>query len=84
MFEQHRPEKPTLSHWRGTVQYLEFEHHKVGKWKEYGLSDIIEFLANLQFNCFWVHNNGGLFKITHCYFQKQLDKKKMWSNVASN
>jgi FkbM family methyltransferase len=62
------------------VRYLEFEYHQVGHWKISSLEDTIDMLDNLNFDCYWSLNGGGLRRLTGCWHTSYDERK--WSNVA--
>ena len=64
-----------------TVSYLEFENHGVGEWKTFKLKTIIDYLDNLDFDCWWTTNHGTLVRITRCWHQDYASVKT-WSNIA--
>ena len=47
----------------GRVGYLEFEYHAIGPWARRALSDVIAYLDNLAFDCWWA-GQGQTFRIT--------------------
>jgi FkbM family methyltransferase len=63
------------------VRYLEFENHNTGEWKTFKLRTIIDFLDNLDFDCWWTTNGGRLARITGCWHPHYADWK-VWSNIA--
>jgi len=66
-----------------TVSYLEFENHGVGEWKTFKLRTIIDYLDNLDFDCWWTLNNGGLVRITRCWHEDYAGNAfKTWSNIG--
>lgn len=54
------------------TRYLEFEvNGNKGKWSSTKLKTVIEFLDNLEFDCFWMQGRtGNLFQITRCWTEK--------------
>jgi FkbM family methyltransferase len=65
------------------VKYLEFEYHKVGRWKDIPLQPAIDTLqrAGGGFICYWAGRMGKLWRITDCWMD-HYDEWKEWSNVA--
>lgn len=59
--------------------YVVFEVHKKGEWKKIQLSDVLEFLRELGYVCFWA-GKGKLYRITDCWNDSY--NVKTWSNIA--
>ena len=67
------------------TRYLEFEVHRDLEgtpWATTTLQSVIEFLDNLQFDCFWASGKGELFKITQCWNEQYEADSHCWSNVV--
>lgn len=64
-----------------SVSYLEFENHGTGEWKTFKLKTIIDYLDNLEFDCWWTTNQGTLVRITRCWHDDYANIKR-WSNIA--
>ena len=64
----------------GHVGYIEFEYNFVQPWADYHLEYVIDYLDNLQYDCFWATNKGILFRVTGCY-DKKYDVHN-WSNLV--
>ena len=64
------------------TKYVEFEYHAVGVWSQTNLSQAIEFMASLQYVCYWA-GHEQLWRITDCG-SRMYDSSdfKAWSNVA--
>ena len=63
-----------------STRYLEFEVNAMGPWLNQSLSEAIEYLDRLQFNCYWA-GVGHLWKITQCELPFY-GSGKDWSNIA--
>lgn len=61
------------------VEYLEFEYHSVGVWKDHNLSDAVEMLDTNGFTCYWA-GMDRLWRITDCWISHY--DAHVWSNVA--
>lgn len=68
-----------LSHRR--VRLLEFEYHGIGHWRDANLEDLVDWLDNLGYTCYFQTNGGNLVQLTACYSTKY-NQAKFWSNVA--
>lgn len=62
-------------------EYLTFENHKVGHWSKFDLKDVVDFLDNISYTCFWSTRNGTLVRISGCW-DRRYSTMKGWSNVA--
>ena len=62
------------------IHYLEFEYSWVGPWKDQSLQDLIEFLEDEGFACYWPSDFGALWRITGCW--QHFYRVHVWSNVA--
>jgi len=69
------------SHVLSRTKYVEFEHHWNGVWAYTNISIAIDFLASLNFVCYWAGKGGKLWRITECY-RDDYNKIKAWSNLA--
>ena len=63
----------------GHVGYLEFEYHAIGPWARRALSDVIAYLDNLAFDCWWA-GQGQTFRITGCWDSSY--EQHEWANVV--
>jgi hypothetical protein len=63
------------------TNYLEFEFHQVGAWKQYNLSTAILSLHQQGFLCYWAGQGGKLWQITDGWMDYYYVAKQ-WSNVA--
>ncbi|EKX44224.1 hypothetical protein GUITHDRAFT_139792 [Guillardia theta CCMP2712] len=63
------------------VRYMEFEYHYVGRWRRSDLQDLIDLLDQMNYDCFWALNTGGLSRLTGCWHDSYY-REKDWSNVA--
>ena len=61
------------------VEYLEFEFSSAPRWMEFGLIDVIDYMDEKGFTCYWA-GWKKLWRITGCW-QKHFAKHQ-WSNVA--
>jgi len=63
------------------AEYLEFEFHRYGQWKEQSLKDAVDMLDNIGFTCYWA-GKGKLWRMTgqNCFLDHY--ETKCWSNVA--
>ncbi|CAB9517504.1 expressed unknown protein [Seminavis robusta] len=61
------------------TDYLEFEYHAVGDWKQQKLQNAIDMLAELGFVCYWA-GKKRLWRITDCWMDHF--EFHQWSNVA--
>lgn len=61
--------------------YLFFENHGIGQWSTFDLKDIIDYLDNLSYDCYWATRIGSLVRITSCW-SAEYGKWKDWSNIA--
>ncbi len=61
--------------------YVSFENHGMGRWLTFDLKDIIDYLDNLSYDCYWATNHGTLVKITSCW-STEYEQWKGWSNIA--
>eukprot|EP00963_Diacronema_lutheri_P008205 scaffold723_cov333-Pavlova_lutheri.AAC.3 len=69
----------TLTHL--SPEYLTFENHKVGHWSQFDLRDVVDFLDNLFYTCFWATSKGIIVRLTGCW-DARYSAMKGWSNVA--
>ena len=65
---------------RRLVRFLEFEYHEVGQWAQSSLEDVVELLDNLGFDCYFMGNDGDLFRLTGCWHASYSDRA--WSNIG--
>ena len=66
------------------TRYLEFEVHRDAvdsPWGSTTLKSVIGRLHDLQFDCFWQSNQGGLFQITNCWNATYEEQSFTWANV---
>ena len=63
------------------VRYLEFEYHRVNRWARSDLQDLVDFLDQLGFDCFWAGSAGQLWRLTGCWHDSYYAQRD-WSNVA--
>ena len=73
--------RQTLTHTR----YLEFEVHrdiKESSWAKNSLKSVIDYLDDLQFDCFWSANNGKLIQVTNCWHNYYEKYAHNWRNIA--
>lgn len=61
--------------------YVSFENHAMGRWATFDLKDIIDYLDNLSYDCYWATTLGTLVKITCCW-SSEYGQWKDWSNLA--
>jgi len=61
--------------------YVSFENHEMGRWATFDLKDIIDYLDNLSYDCYWATKFGTLVKITCCW-STEYGHWKGWSNIA--
>lgn len=61
--------------------YVAFENHMYGGWAKFDLKDVIDYLDNLSYECYWATRYGTLVRITSCWSTKY-DEWKGWSNIA--
>mmetsp|Transcript_5616 Transcript_5616/g.10235 ORF Transcript_5616/g.10235 Transcript_5616/m.10235 type:complete len:819 (+) Transcript_5616:31-2487(+) len=67
------------------VQYLEFEYHEVGNWKDQNLLDATAYLQQQNFICYWAGRAGQLWRITGCTRvapASNLYSPHQWSNIV--
>jgi len=65
-----------------TVRIIEFEYHTIAHWKTARLEELLDYLDNLGFDCYWQNNIGLLLRITGCYTEKMTEHEfKTWSNA---
>merc|ERR1712080_553757 len=64
----------------GSVGYIEFEYHKFHPWNMFLLRWVIDFLSNLNFDCYFAGNDGRAYRITSC-FRSSFEFHE-WSNVV--
>ena len=62
------------------TEYLEFEYHQKGTWKNYHITDAVRLLDGKGFTCYWA-GVKKLWRITNCYID-DLYAWHGWSNVA--
>lgn len=62
------------------TEYIEFEYHHVGNWKNYNIMTAVGLLDTKGFTCYWT-GDGDLWRITKCKHEFY-DKWHDWSNVA--
>jgi len=62
-------------------EYVEFEFHRYGTWRDHLLKDAVDMLDSLGFNCYWA-GKGNLWRLNgeNCFFEHY--ETKCWSNVA--
>mmetsp|Transcript_15545 Transcript_15545/g.27322 ORF Transcript_15545/g.27322 Transcript_15545/m.27322 type:complete len:387 (-) Transcript_15545:342-1502(-) len=53
-----------------TVRIVEFEYHRVARWKTARLEELLDYMDNLGFDCYWESNQGILLRITGCYTEQ--------------
>jgi len=63
----------------GMVRYIEFENHGVGPWKTTKLSTVIQYLDDMNFDCFWAGRK--LWLITGAW-DRRYNNVKTWSNCV--
>lgn len=61
--------------------YVSFENHEMGRWTTFNLKDVIDYLDNLSYECYWATKYGTLVRITSCW-AAEYGQWKDWSNVA--
>jgi len=65
-----------------TVRVIEFEYHVVGRWKAARIEELLDYLDNLGFDCYWENNQGALLRMTGCYSEQMtVPEFKSWSNA---
>lgn len=64
----------------GKIKYIEFEYHQFEPWKSYKLEWVINYLDNLNYDCFWAGDDGKTSKITGCWHSAF--EFHFWSNVV--
>jgi FkbM family methyltransferase len=62
------------------VEYIEFEYNWMGSWGKQKLSDAIDMLDELGFQCYWA-GEDKLWRITGCVLE-DLYATHNWANVA--
>jgi FkbM family methyltransferase len=62
------------------TEYLEFEYHIFGTWKNYHITDAVRLLDGKGFTCYWA-GREKLWRITNCYIN-DLYSWHNWSNMA--
>lgn len=62
-------------------EYLTFENHNIGHWSRFDLKDVVDFLDNIFYTCFWATRRGTLVRLTGCWDDKY-STMKGHSNVA--
>lgn len=62
-------------------RYVSFENHQIGRWATFDLKDIIDYMDNLSYDCFWSTKFGTLIRITACW-SSDYEQMKAWSNIA--
>ena len=60
--------------------YVIFEYHKVLPWRLMKLKSLIDYMDDMKYECYWAHNKGMLFQITHCWHPHY--DTHTWSNIA--
>jgi FkbM family methyltransferase len=62
------------------VRFLQFEYHSVNHWAHTDLSDVIDVLDQLGYDCYFAGIQGQLWRVTGCWHDSY--HKKAWSNVV--
>jgi FkbM family methyltransferase len=62
------------------VRFLQFEYHSVSHWATTDLSDVIDVLDQLGYDCYFAGNHGQLWRVTGCWHDSY--HKKAWSNIV--
>jgi hypothetical protein len=62
------------------TEYIEFEYHASGNWKNYHVMDAVRLLNGKGFTCYW-SGRGKLWRLTECDHEVY-NHWHGWSNVA--
>lgn len=63
----------------GRIRLLQFEYHKIGKWKDSLLENVVDTLDGYGYDCFLLGHKDKALRLTGCWASAY--EFKHWSNV---